>query len=88
MAQFRTRFLDRAETDAQVAQTALAEGDFATLHSICHGLSGNAGMFGFADIGAHAQAVERAIDANDPASRVRDLAGALLDRLNALSQER
>ena len=88
MAEFHARFLQRAGEDAERIAAALADGDFATVRSLCHGLSGNAGMFGFGDLGSQAQAVEEAIDAGEPDARLRALAGVLLGRLAEVAQGR
>jgi len=88
MAEFRARFIVRAAEDAARIRHALDAGDFARLREVCHGLSGNAGMFGFAELGVSAQAVEEAIDAGTPEGPLRGLAAALLDRLAALDERR
>lgn len=88
MAEFRARFLARADEDAERIEQALAAGDFAMVRSLSHGLSGTAGIFGFAEIGASAQAVEEAIDAGMEEAEIRLLATRLLDQLSALDQER
>lgn len=88
MAEFRARFLKRAADDALRVEQALAARDFAIVGSLCHGLSGNAGMFGFPDVGASAQAVEEAIDRGAGDEAVHALAGHLLRQIAALNQER
>lgn len=88
MAEFRARFLARARADARGLGCALAAGDRASVRDLCHGLSGNAGMFGFPDLGALAQAVEEAVDRGAGMDEIGALAAPLLDRIAALPQER
>lgn len=88
MAGFRERFLLRACGDAEDIGSALARDDLTMVRSLCHGLSGNAGMFGFAEVGTLAQAVEEAIDHGADRDKVRELAAPLLDRIAQLDQER
>ena len=88
MAEFRDRFLARAHGDAESIGSALARGDLGAIRSLCHGLSGNAGMFGFADVGTLAQAVEEAVDRGADADEVRGLTAPLLERIAQLDQER
>ena len=88
MAEFHARFLKRAGEDAEGIAAALTDGDFATVRSLCHGLSGNAGMFGFGDLGSQAQAVEEAVDAGEPDEQVRALAEVLLGQLAEVTQGR
>lgn len=87
MAEFHARFLARAAGDAGRIREALAAGDFATIRTVCHGLSGNAGMFGFDDIGAEAQAVEEAIDSGAAEAAVRQGIAGLLHRLDLLATQ-
>ena len=88
MAEFHARFLVRAAEDADKIEAALADGDFTALRVICHGLSGNAGMFGFAELGSQAQAVEDTVDAGEPEASVRALASELLRQLAGVAQGR
>lgn len=88
MAEFRARFLLRASEDARRIDEALDAGDLAALREICHGLSGNAGMFGFADVGASAESVERAVDAGTGETEIRALAANLRSDLDDLADER
>lgn len=88
MAEFRARFLARAAEDARRIAQALEAGDWATVRDVCHGISGNAGMFGFPDVGAAAQRVERAIGAGTPDKDVHALANPLLLQLEALGENR
>ena len=88
MAEFHARFLARAAEDADKIEVALANADFVALRAVCHGLSGNAGVFGFGELGAQAQAVEEAVDAGEPAASVRTRAVELLRQLAGLAQGR
>lgn len=88
MAEFHERFLERAARDAESISQALSAGDHATVRTICHGLSGNAGMFGFADVGTLAEAVEHAVERHANDEEVRRLSEDLLARLGRLPHER
>lgn len=88
MAEFRERFLERAAEDAEAIRQALSAGDHATIRTLCHGLSGSAGMFGFADLGMLAEAVEQAVDRGAGDDEVRRLSEDLLTRLARLPHER
>lgn len=88
MAEFRERFLERSARNAESIGQALAAGDHATIRIVCHGLSGSAGMFGFADVGTLAEAVEQAVDRGAGEDEVRRLSEDLLARLARLPHER
>lgn len=88
MAEFRERFLERSARDAESIRQALATCDHAAIRIVCHGLSGSAGMFGFADVGTFAEAVEQAVDRGAGEDEVRRLAEDLLTHLARLPHER
>jgi HPt (histidine-containing phosphotransfer) domain-containing protein len=62
MAVLRERFVERARADAAALQEAAADGDRVALRQLAHGLAGNAGLFGHAELGQAAKALEIALD--------------------------
>jgi HPt (histidine-containing phosphotransfer) domain-containing protein len=84
MAELRTRFLARAEADRALLAIALRQEDWDEVRRIAHGLSGTAGVFGFASLGETAEGVETAVDDGRDKSDLRRLCGALLDALKAV----
>jgi HPt (histidine-containing phosphotransfer) domain-containing protein len=65
MAALRERFVERARADAAALRTAAQDGDMAALRQLAHGLAGNAGLFGHAELGQAARTLEIAIDQPD-----------------------
>lgn len=81
VAELAARFAARAPEERTAIANALAIGDTAALIERAHKLAGVAGMFGHADIGAAALALEEtALAGKDYSQRVALLL-ALLDRL-------
>lgn len=66
MAALRDRFVERARADAAALRTAAAKADRAALRQIAHGLAGNAGLFGHAELGQAARALEIVLDQPEP----------------------
>jgi HPt (histidine-containing phosphotransfer) domain-containing protein len=62
MAKLKLRFAIRLEAEQLLLEQALASGDRLELKRLAHGLSGSAAIFGYADIGESAQALEAAAD--------------------------
>lgn len=62
MAILRQRFHVRAAADRAAIATALEAGDRGRLLHLAHGLAGIAAIFGHADVGARAAALEEAVD--------------------------
>ena len=77
----RGRFLERARADRNAIAAAWDAGDDEALRGLSHGLAGNAGMFGYAEIGEAARNLEDALSEDRP---VDDLVGRLLSMLDAL----
>lgn len=85
MAVLRARFVARAaEQRAQLAAALLAE-DRDETRRLAHGLSGSAGVFGFPEISADAQALEEAVDEGADSEALKRLAALLLDRLKVVA---
>jgi HPt (histidine-containing phosphotransfer) domain-containing protein len=85
MVALRARFLARAVAETGEIEAYIAAGAWQAVRDISHGLSGRAGMFGFAAIGDAARAVEEAIDAGAAPDSVRALAAALLAQMRGLA---
>jgi HPt (histidine-containing phosphotransfer) domain-containing protein len=81
--ELRRDFIARAEAQARDLRAAADVGDWGKVRSIAHKLAGSAGLFGFADIGTTASALEEEIDtgAGWPTDR-----GRLHTLLNQLDQ--
>ena len=86
MAQLRERFLLRAEDERAQLVAAATVGDRAEMRRLAHGLSGSAGVFGFPEIGLHAQALEEAVDRGADEEEIRRLCALLTDRLASETQ--
>ncbi|MCC2980040.1 Hpt domain-containing protein [Sphingomonas sp. IC4-52] len=87
MRPLRARFLKRLSEDREALLVAHAGADAAALHAICHRLAGNAGLFGFTELGGAARRVEDAI-VNDQEPDLRDrLIDQLLEMLTATVQD-
>lgn len=85
MAQLRARFVARAAEQRAQLVAALLAGDHDEMRRLAHGLSGSAGVFGFPEISADAQALEEAVDEGVEEEALKRLAGTLLERLKALT---
>ncbi|MBO9624300.1 MAG: Hpt domain-containing protein [Sphingomonas sp.] len=81
MKSFHARFLARAAEDRAAIEAAWTTGDDAALRRLCHGLAGNAGMFGFAELGAAAQKIEETVDEGAPREALAPLVEQLLAQL-------
>lgn len=86
MEQLRARFILRAQDEQAAIATAVAAMDRDEVKRIAHGLSGSAGVFGFAEIGNEAQAVEEAVDENAASEDLRGLCAILIDSLGKAGQ--
>lgn len=84
LAVFRQRFLARAVEDAAALRQALADERWDDMRRCAHSLAGNAGLFGFGDIGDEARRLEESIDEVEGDEVVMPLATALIARLEAL----
>jgi HPt (histidine-containing phosphotransfer) domain-containing protein len=60
MADLRRRFAVRAYEDAARIQVAFEAGDHVEVRALAHRLAGAAGIFGFAEVGEAARALEDA----------------------------
>lgn len=82
LAALRVRFRDRCAEDAVRLRAHLAGQEDADLEPLVHRLAGSAGMFGHAEIGAAAAAIDAVFAKGGRPDRdvVADLADAL-DRL-------
>lgn len=81
LAQLAARFAARAPAERAAIANAMASCDTAALVDRAHKLAGIAGMFGHADIGAAALALEDAALAGQDCSQQGALLLALLDGL-------
>ena len=81
MQKMRQRFHERAASDRSVIISALEAGDRSRLLHLAHGLAGVAGIFGYADIGGHASALEEALDASVGDAAVKEFGQALIEAL-------
>lgn len=61
MDALRSRFVERAATDAAALRSAWAERDAEAVRRIAHSLAGNAGMFGHPRLSEAASALEEAL---------------------------
>ncbi|MDF2604639.1 Hpt domain-containing protein [Sphingomonas sp.] len=87
MRPLRERFVRRAIVDHEAIRVALAAGDYATVRDICHRLAGNAGLFGFADLGTVARLAEEEVLSKAEQGVCSALLEELLGRLVALSED-
>ena len=81
MQKLRQRFHARAASDRSAIISALEAGDRSRLLHLAHGLAGVAGIFGYAEIGGHASALEEAVDAGVDDAAVKPLGQALIEAL-------
>jgi HPt (histidine-containing phosphotransfer) domain-containing protein len=86
MAELRTRFLARAEADRALLAIALRQEDWDEVRRIAHGLSGTAGVFGFASLARRRKAWKQRSMMAEIKSDLRRLCGALLDALRRFSR--
>lgn len=87
MRPLRARFLKRLNEDREAILVARSAADAAALQAICHRLAGNAGLFGFDELGAAARRAEDVILANQEAGlRAREI-DQLLEMLTATTQD-
>ena len=88
MAQLQGRFVARAAEAAAAVEQYLAEQAWPELRSLCHGLAGRAGMFGYSDLGALALRLEETIENQGGAEAIGVLGGQLVGELKGIRQER
>lgn len=81
LAEFAARFVARVPEERAAIAEALAKRDMPALIDRAHKLAGIAGMFGHADIGAAALALEETALAGRDCAREGAALIALLDRL-------
>jgi HPt (histidine-containing phosphotransfer) domain-containing protein len=79
----RARFQARAAIEATALAEALAGGEAVEVERIAHGLAGAAGLFGFADVGAAAIAVDQDFAAGRPIDTAK--VKRLIETLQALA---
>lgn len=84
LAIFRERFLARAVEDVAMLKQALAEEAWDDMRRRAHSLAGNAGLFGFPEVGDDARRLEESIDEDEGDDTVIALAASLISRLEAL----
>lgn len=84
MEALKRRFRQRAHADRESIGQAFARKDRSALLKLAHGLSGAAGIFGYAEISARAALVEDAIDEDVSEPALADLVGALVAELDAV----
>ncbi|HJT41576.1 MAG TPA: hypothetical protein VJ762_14700 [Sphingobium sp.] len=82
----RRRFHARARTDSASILVALKERDREKLLYLAHGLAGIAGIFGHAEIGAQAAAVEEGLEAGLDEAGLAHRALALVAALEQVGQ--
>ena len=87
MGAFRQRFLERARRDRADIAAAWEAGDRASLAGLCHSLAGNAGMFGFKELGLLAGRVESAVGQGRSA-QIDAMVGELLSGIDAIEHVR
>lgn len=87
MDMLRARFRARAATQAEALAQALAEEERATVVAVSHKLAGSAALFGAAEVGVLAAALER--EAEGPAGweTIRAVAEPLLAGLRDAAQD-
>lgn len=78
MAALRARFIAQVAQEAALITSHARGGAWGEVRSLCHGLAGRAGMFGFAPLGDAAREVEEAIDAEASEPALRPLVERLL----------
>lgn len=85
LAPLRTRFRERCGNAAARLRAFLAGGDEPELEDMIHRLAGSAGLFGYAEVGAMAEALDAGFaEGRRPTSQaLSDLADAL-ERLAAV----
>ena len=81
MQKLRQRFQARAASDRSALISALEAGDRSRLLHLAHGLAGVAGIFGYADIGGHASALEEAVELGADDAAVKALGQELIEAL-------
>lgn len=58
LAELAARFLANVQDDAARLEAAMLDQDYKTIETVAHSMAGAAGIFGFADIGAAAMAID------------------------------
>lgn len=86
LAAIAKRFAAAAGESAAAIGAALGREDWSELARLCHSLAGRAGMFGHADIGDAARAVEEGVDAGLSAPAITELTQDLLARMALLDR--
>jgi HPt (histidine-containing phosphotransfer) domain-containing protein len=84
LAAIAERFAAAAGESAAAIEAALGREDWSELARLCHSLAGRAGMFGHAEIGDAARAVEEAVDGGLSGSELAALTRDLLGRMELL----
>lgn len=78
MEALRTRFISRAGSEIAALCEAHIEQDDAAMRQIAHSLAGNAGLFGWPELGQRAREFEELLDRPASAEEVRAKLDAVL----------
>lgn len=78
MDALRTRFISRASSEIAALCEAHLEHDEAAMRRIAHSLAGNAGLFGWPELGQRAREFEELLDRPASAEEVRAKLDAVL----------
>ena len=82
--QLKGRYLDRRRSDVQTLARALAEGDFEAIQISGHNMFGSGAAYGFGEITAIGERLERAAEARQ-ADVIRKLIADLEDFIHELN---
>jgi HPt (histidine-containing phosphotransfer) domain-containing protein len=85
MEALKARFIERAAADRAALDQAWAARDDDAIRRISHSLAGNAGMFGFSDLGEAARELEEALDRTVPEDQLQAKLDAVLAKIPAKS---
>ena len=84
MGELRRRFAGRADGELRRLTDAIDRGDAEEIASISHRLAGNAGVFGFHQLGDAAKEVEDALDHGAPRAELERSCKILVTQLGSL----
>lgn len=83
MEALKLRFAERAGADRTALNDAWVARDDDAIRRISHSLAGNAGMFGYSDLGDAARELEEALDRLAPAEHLQQKLDAVLAKIPA-----
>lgn len=86
MAALRLRFVTQARDEVEAAAQFAHDGRWGEVGSICHGLAGRAGMFGFGELGDAARLIEESVESGADAASLDPLLAGLLEEVARLPQ--